>query len=300
MDILVVGSIAMDSIKTPKGKRDNILGGSCTYFSYAASFFTHVDLVGTVGKDFPEDHIALLRDKGIGTDGLDIRDGRTFRWEGAYEGDMSQAQTLVTELNVFETFQPKIPAKLKKPDMLFLANIDPDLQLDVLKQVERPVFTACDTMNLWINIKKSSLLDLLANVNAFILNDAEARQILGYSCPLVKAAKEISKLGPDTVIIKKGEHGALLYTDKQYFFAPPFPVEEVVDPTGAGDTFAGGFMGSLARMDKISTANMKTAMIYGCCMASFAVEDFSLGRMKRLDDTEIETRFQDFKRMSKF
>lgn len=300
MDILVVGSIAMDSIKTPKGNRDNILGGSCTYFSYASSFFTHVDLVGTVGKDFPKEHIKLIQDKGIGTSGLDIRDGRTFRWEGAYEGDMSQAETLVTELNVFETFQPVIPEELKKPDMLFLANIDPDLQLDVLKQVERPKFTACDTMNLWINIKKNSLLDLLANVDAFILNDAEARQILGYSCPLVKAAKEISKLGPTTVVIKKGEHGALLYHNNEYFFASPYPVEEVVDPTGAGDTFAGGFMGALARMDEINLQNMKTAMIYGCCMASFTCEDFSLDRLKKLDAREIEARFNDFKKMATF
>lgn len=300
MNILVVGSIALDTVTTPKGHKPNVLGGSCTYFSYASSFFTDVDIVGTVGSDFPKEHIQLLTDKGIGTKGLEIKEGKTFRWSGSYEGDMNQADTLATELNVFETFAPSIPEELKSPDILFLANIDPDLQMDVLKQVNRPKYVVCDTMNLWINIKKDSLIELLGKVDAIILNDAESRQLLGQTYSLPKTAKEIAKFGPKSVVIKKGEHGALLYNDGEFFVAPPYPVEEVFDPTGAGDTFAGGFIGSLARFDAITNENLKKAMIYGSVMASFNVEDFSLERMKKLEAQEIENRYNEFKAFTSF
>ncbi len=301
MNILVVGSIAIDTIRTPQGLQADILGGSCTYFSFAASFFTHVDMVATVGRDFPESHLQTLRDKGIGLDGLVVADGKTFRWEGAYEGDMSQARTLATELNVFESFHPVIPEALRRPDILFLANIDPDLQAKVLDQVaRRPRFVCCDTMNLWIENKKASLLNLLKRVDAVILNDAEARHLLGHPWPLVRCAREIAALGPRVVIIKKGEHGALLFDDRGFFFAPPYPVEKLVDPTGAGDTFAGGFLGALARSRRITAKRLRTCMVYGSCMASFTVENYSLERLKTLDENQIESRLNDFRKFTAF
>ncbi len=297
MSILVVGSVALDTVKTPFGERDNALGGSATYFSTSASYFTEVKLVGVVGQDFPKEHVAFLQSKKVDTSGLEITDGETFRWSGKYEFDMNEAKTLDTQLNVFESFQPKIPETHKKPDYLFLANINPELQLEVLNQIEeRPKFVACDTMNLWIDIKKPALLDLLKGVDCIILNDGEARMLADVSS-LIKAAKEISSFGPSHVIIKKGEHGAIYYEKAtgSFFMIPAYPLEEVFDPTGAGDTFAGGFMGYISSQDSTDRETIKQAMIRGTVMASFNVEEFSLDRLATLTHEEIDQRVGLFK-----
>lgn len=290
MSIVVVGSLALDSIKTPFGERSDILGGSATYFSYAASFFTDVKLVGVVGKDFPKPHLDLLKKRGIDLAGLQTADGETFRWSGAYEYDMNAAKTLDTKLNVFGSFKPVLPESFRGADCVFLANIDPDLQLEVLTQVRRPRLVAADTMNLWINIKKDRILELLKRIDLIVLNDGEARQLTG-EAGLVKAGRRIQALGPDHVVIKKGEHGALLFSKKSVYAAPAFPLEEVFDPTGAGDTFAGGFMGYLNKMgNRLSEDILHRAVFHGTVMASFTVEDFSLDRLKRVKPAEIRSR----------
>ncbi len=297
MGILVVGSVALDTVKTPFGERDNALGGSATYFSTSASFFTQVQLVGVVGKDFPKEHVAFLQSRKVDTSGLEISNGNTFRWSGKYEYDMNEAHTLDTQLNVFESFQPKIPETHKKPPYLFLANINPELQLAVLRQMKkRPKFVACDTMNLWIDIKKPALMELLGEVDAIILNEGEARMLADVPS-LIKAAREIASFGPEHVIIKKGEHGALYYqkSSNSFFMVPAFPLEEVFDPTGAGDTFAGGFMGYIAQQDKVDKNTIKQAIVRGTVMASFTVEQFSLDRLAILTHKEIEERVEQFK-----
>lgn len=299
MSILVVGSVALDTVKTPFGERKDALGGSATYFSYAASFFTTVRLVGVVGKDFPKEHVELLKSRKIDTAGLEVGNGKTFRWSGKYEFDLNEAQTLDTKLNVFEAFRPKIPDAYKKTPYVFLANINPELQLQVLEQVAKPKLVACDTMNLWIKTKKPALLRLLSKVDILILNDGEARMLTEMPS-LVKAAREIASYGPKYVVIKKGEHGSLLLHDGKYFVAPAFPLEEVFDPTGAGDTFAGGFMGYLAKVDKVSESTLRQAMIYGSVMASYNVEEFSLDRLVTLSQKEIETRYKQFQELCRF
>lgn len=293
-DLLVVGSVALDSVETPFGKVHEVLGGSATYFSYSASFFTQVRLLANVGEDFPVQHVALLRDRGVDVAGLATTPGRTFRWTGAYGYDLNEARTLDTQLNVLAEFRPSLDDHLRKTPFLFLANIDPDLQLGVLRQMaERPKLVALDTMNFWIQGKREALLRALAEVDVVTINDAEARQLSGEP-NLVKAARAISSMGPKTVVVKRGEYGALMVTDGAFFIVPAFPVETVFDPTGAGDTFAGGFMGYLAGQEQVTPAAMRRAMVNGSVMASFTVEDFSLNRLKRLTRAEIADRARAF------
>lgn len=298
MSILVVGSIALDWIKAPKGEARDSLGGSATYFSYSASFFDKVKLVGVIGEDFPKKHIKLLKKRGINVDGLEKQPGKTFRWKGSYVDDLNEAKTIDTCLNVFEKFSPKIPANSKNIPFVFLANIAPELQMDVLSQIKKPVLTACDTMNLWISIKKKELLKLLKKINILVLNDKESKMLTGED-NIIKAGKKILKLGPSHCVIKKGEHGAVLFSKKDIFAFPAFPVEEVFDPTGAGDTFAGGFFGYLSKMKgKLTPINLKKAVMYGTVMASYNVESFSLNRLTKLRKSDIEKRFNEFKKIT--
>lgn len=293
-DLLVVGSVALDSVETPFGKVREALGGSATYFSYSASFFTQVRLVGTVGDDFPEVHLRLLKDRGVDLAGLQVARGRTFRWSGAYGYDLNEAKTLDTQLNVFADFQPVLAGELRSAAYLFLANIDPELQLDVLGQMNRrPKLVALDTMNFWIQGKREALLRVLSEVDVVTINDGEARQ-LAAEPNLVKAARAISAMGPSTVVVKRGEYGALLLAGGAFFVVPAYPLESVYDPTGAGDTFAGGFMGYLAAQDRIDRGAVRRAMVYGSVMASFTVEDFSLNRLLRLRPDEIAERYAEF------
>ncbi|MEN6521875.1 MAG: PfkB family carbohydrate kinase [Armatimonadota bacterium] len=298
--LLIVGSVALDSVKTPLGQVDNALGGAAVYSSVAASFFAPAMVVGVVGEDFPKSHIDFLTSRGIDTAGIQVKPGKSFRWGGSYEFDLNQARTLFTELNVFADFKPVIPEAYRSAEFVFLANIDPDLQLQVLDQVKNPKFVACDTMNFWIENKKDSLLEVLKRVNLSFMNDAEARQLIGTGS-LVKAASEIQKLGPKTVVIKKGEHGAMMFNgNNMCFIAPSYPLEEVVDPTGAGDSFAGGFLGYLAHTGGISDRNIRKAIICGSTIASYNVEGFSLNRMKELTQQDISDRYNEFSELVLF
>jgi sugar/nucleoside kinase (ribokinase family) len=293
-DLLVVGSVALDSVETPFGKVQEVLGGSATFFSYSASFFTTVHLVGTVGEDFPEAHIGVLRDRGVDVRGLRVAKGRTFRWAGAYGYDLNEARTLDTQLNVFADFRPELDETQAHAPYLFLANIDPELQLGVLRQMRtRPRLVALDTMNFWIQGKRDALVRVLREVDVVTINDGEARQLAGEP-NLIRAARKIATFGPRTVVVKRGEYGALLLDDGAFFVVPAYPLESVFDPTGAGDTFAGGFMGYLAFRDRTDSASVRRAMVYGSVMASFAVEDFSLNRLTRLDAREIDRRYAEF------
>jgi sugar/nucleoside kinase (ribokinase family) len=293
-DLLVVGSVALDTVETPFGKVKEVLGGSATYFSYSASFFTQVRLLATVGRDFPGEHVALLRDRGVDVAGLNTSEGRTFRWAGQYGYDLNEAKTLDTQLNVFASFKPVLDERLRRMPFLFLANIDPELQLDVLRQMaERPRVVALDTMNFWIQGKREALLRVLAEVDVVTINDGEARQLAGEP-NLVKAARVIAGMGPKTVVVKRGEYGAVMVSNGAFFVIPAFPLESVYDPTGAGDTFAGGFMGYLAAQAEVSAATLRRAMVYGSVMASFTVEDFSLNRLTRLKHEDVEDRVRAF------
>jgi sugar/nucleoside kinase (ribokinase family) len=293
-DLLVVGSVALDTVETPFGKVQEVLGGSATFFSYAASFLTAVRLVATVGQDFPDEHVKLLRDRGVDVRGLRVASGKTFRWTGAYGYDLNEAKTLDTQLNVFADFRPELDDAQARTPYLFLANIDPELQLAVLRQMRtRPRLVALDTMNFWIQGKREALLRVLREVDVVTINDGEARQ-LAEEPNLVKAARKIAALGPRTVVVKRGEYGALLLDDGAFFVVPAYPLESVFDPTGAGDTFAGGFMGYLAFRDRTDAATVRRAMVYGSVMASFTVEDFSLNRLARLDAREIDRRYAEF------
>jgi len=299
-ELLIVGSVALDSVKTPFGEVKEALGGSATYASYAASFFTPVRLVGVVGEDFPVAHVELLKSRAIDLDGLQAVRGKTFRWAGAYEYDLNDARTLATELNVFATFKPQIPPAYRKSDFVFLANIDPDLQLSVLDQVEKPRLVACDTMNLWIRTKPESLKRVIKRADFLFINEAEARLFTNLPS-LIKAGWMLQSWGPKYVVIKKGEHGALLFGEKTFFAAPAFPLEEVFDPTGAGDTFAGGFFGYVAQnAGDISDATLRKAVVYGAAMASFTVEKFSLERLKTLTTEELTARVRMLKELSHF
>jgi sugar/nucleoside kinase (ribokinase family) len=297
--LLVVGSVALDTVRTPFGEATDILGGSATYFSTSASFFTSVALIAVVGEDFPQQHIAFLKSRDIDLSGLERRPGATFRWKGEYTHQLNEAHTLDTKLNVFETFRPQIPEAYRSPDVLFLGNIDPELQLDVLQKVDRPSLVACDTMNFWINCRRDALWKVLEQVDVLIINDGEARA-LGQESNLVRVAKLVLSRGPKQLIIKRGEYGVLMFNEKQVFAAPAFPLEDVRDPTGAGDTFAGGFLGYLAATGNRSPEAMKQAIIFGSVMASFTVEAFSLDRLRILDYKEIEIRFREFKRLTHF
>jgi sugar/nucleoside kinase (ribokinase family) len=297
--LLVVGSVALDSVKTPFGEVSEVLGGSATYFSTSASYFTTVRLIAVVGEDFPETHVTFLKSRGIDLAGLERRPGQTFRWKGAYTHQLNEAQTLDTRLNVFESFRPNIPASYRAPDMLFLGNIDPELQLMVLEQVKRPMLVACDTMNFWIERKREALWRVLERVDVLIINDGEARA-LGQSPNLVHVARQVLGRGVKHLIVKRGEYGVLMFNRQRTFGAPAFPLESVLDPTGAGDTFAGGFMGYLSSTSNLSEEAFRQAVIFGSVMASFTVEGFSLDRLRALDYKEIEARFHEFKRLTHF
>jgi sugar/nucleoside kinase (ribokinase family) len=299
MSVLVVGSVALDSVETPFGKADDVLGGSATFFSAAASHLTDVQVVGVVGNDYPMDRLRELEKRNVDIGGIEQVDGSSFRWRGRYRHDLNSAETLETHLGVFSNFEPKIPARFARPDFLFLANIDPRLQLAVLKQVERPRLVASDTMNFWIESRRPELIELLQHVDLLTLNDAEARQLTEQS-NLVQAARWIMAHGPKHVIIKKGEHGAFLFRENNIFFAPAYPLESVFDPTGAGDSFAGGFIGYLARTGDLSDSNMRRAVIYGSAMGSFAVEKFSIERLMTVTREELNERLHAFKQLVAF
>lgn len=299
MCILVVGSVAFDTIETPFGKADEVLGGSATYFSTSASYFSDVRLVAVVGTDFPDEHIEMLKSRNIDVAGLKKVEGKTFRWKGRYDYDLNQAHTLDTQLNVFSSFDPEIPDSYKKSPYVFLANIDPDLQLKVLDQVENPRLVACDTMNFWIEGKPDALRKLLKRVEICVINEAEAREFAGESS-LVKAASSILKAGPRVLIVKRGEYGALMFNGESVFSAPAYPLEDIFDPTGAGDSFAGGLIGYLANTGDLSEPNIRKAIIFGSVMASFNVEAFSLERLGALKFEDIRSRYSEFKRLTHF
>jgi sugar/nucleoside kinase (ribokinase family) len=301
MSLLVVGSLGIDTIETPFGRVENVLGGSATYVATAASYFvTPVRLVGVVGSDFPKEYINFLESRDIDLEGMQIVEGgKTFRWGGKYAYDMNSRETLFTDLNVFEHFNPIIPDSYKKTTYVCLGNIDPVLQRKVLEQIEKPRLVIGDTMNFWIKGKNAELKKTLKQMDVLVLNDAEARQLTNEP-NLIKAAKNIIGMGPKIVIIKKGEHGALLVTEKTIFSAPAYPLETINDPTGAGDAFAGGFIGWIAKTDDLSEENFKRAVIYGSALASFSVERFSLERLKDLSYLEIHDRFREFRELSKF
>ncbi|RJP63495.1 MAG: sugar kinase [Ignavibacteriales bacterium] len=295
MSLLVIGSLAFDTVITPFAKADNALGGSAVYVSVAASYFTKpIYLVGVVGDDFKEEHVKLLKDHNVDIEGLQIiENGKTFRWGGKYHDDMNNRDTLFTELNVFQDFDPVIPENYKKSEYVLLGNIDPTLQLRVLKQIISPKFIVCDTMNLWIDIKNAELLEVIKQVHVLIINDSEAR-LITKEPNLIKAAKMIMKMGPEFLIIKKGEHGALLFSKDKIFSAPAYPLENIYDPTGAGDTFAGGFIGYMQKTQDLSFENMKKAVIYGSALASFCVEHLSTKGIENLTQTKIQERFKEF------
>ena len=297
--ILAVGSVALDSVETPFGKVEDALGGSATFFSASARFFAPVSLVAVVGEDFPADYRGLIKKLGVDTHGLETARGKTFRWRGIYSHDLNNPRTLKTELNVFQEFRPKLSEENRKSPFVFLANIDPDLQHSVLSQVRAPQFTACDTMNYWIQNKKESLAKLLKKVDIFLCNDGEARQ-LSSEVNLVKASKWILARGPKLLLIKKGEHGVVCFSKKFVFAAPAFLLENVFDPTGAGDSFAGGFIGFLTRSPKLNEALVRQAVVYGSILASFNVESFSLNRVAGLKLADIRKRYQLFKKITKF
>ncbi|KAB0671573.1 sugar kinase [Oryzomonas sagensis] len=299
MGIVVVGTVAFDTVETPFGRGENVLGGSATYFSTSASFFTDVSLVAVVGEDFPAEHISFLQSRDINTDGLQRIPGKTFHWSGKYGYDLNEAQTLDTQLNVLSEFRPSLPESYRDADYLFLANIDPDLQMEVLDQVRRPKLVACDTMNFWISSKPEALKKVLQKADIVVINEGEARQFTNQS-NLVRAAREIIALGCKRLVVKRGEYGVLMFTADSVFAAPAYPLEEVFDPTGAGDTFAGGFMGYLANTGDLSEEGIRQAIVFGSVMASFNVEDFSLDRMKRLEYREIEARYRSFKALTSF
>jgi sugar/nucleoside kinase (ribokinase family) len=299
MSLLVVGSVAIDSIKTPFGERERSLGGAATHFSVSASFFTDVSVVAVIGEDFTAQDEAVFHERQINIDNLQrIKGGKTFRWVGEYGFDLNTAHTLDTQLNVFADFNPQLSAAAAKSPFLFLANIQPTLQRQVREQVDCR-FVAMDTMNYWIETAKEELLKTIAVVDCLVINDAEARELAGES-NLIRAARKILTLGPKMLVVKRGEYGAAFFTKDTYFATPAFPVDGVFDPTGAGDSFAGGFMGYLAQADKIDDHTLRRAIIYGSVMASFNVEEFSCDRLRRLTPEEIKARFQEFKNFTHF
>lgn len=297
--VLVVGSVALDSVETPFGRIEDAIGGSGTFFSASASHLTKVNLVGVVGDDFPMDKLEALRSRGVDLAGLAKASGESFRWRGRYRHDLNSAETLETRLGVFSQFRPSIPEQFRKSPYVFLGNIDPRLQLDVLDQVETPKLVACDTMNFWIESRRNELLQLLGRVDILLVNDAEARQ-LTEEYNLVRAARWILARGPRHVIIKKGEHGAYMFSGKAVFFAPAYPLESVFDPTGAGDSFAGGFMGYLARTGRSDESAMRRAVVYGSTLGSFAVERFSIDRLLEIHRVDIAKRLEEFRRLVAF
>ena len=304
MSILVVGSVALDSVQTPFGKVDDALGGSATYFAAAASMYERVSLVAVVGADFPQQHIDFLHSRNVDLAGLQRVEGKTFRWKGRYDYDLNRAQTLDTQLNVFASFHPRLPEHYRDAQYVFLANIDPELQSEVARQIKSPKLIALDTMNYWIDYKKDKLSEAMSLADIVLMNEAEAREY-GNTFSLIRAARKILALGPRAVIVKKGEYGAALFADgadmvSQYFFAPAYPLEKIADPTGAGDTFAGGVIGYLAKHNDTSMEALKRAIIHGSVAASFTVEAFSVDRLKSLTLDDIAQRYRDMQRVTHF
>lgn len=299
MSVCVVGSVAIDSVETPFGKREQSLGGSALYFAAAASFYTRVNLVGVVGTDFPQEPVDFLKGRNVDVSGLQVVEGKTFYWAGRYDYDLNATETLETQLNVFATFHPELPERYQQSDIVFLANIDPDLQYEVLQQAKGAKLTMLDTMNFWITGKRESLERTIRAVDVVTMNESEARMFAG-TASLVGAARRILDLGPKALLIKKGEAGAVMFQDGTYFVAPAYPLEEVYDPTGAGDTFAGGFLGYLDKAGDLSLEHWRRAVIHGSVIASFTVEDFSFDRLRRLTQDEIAARYQEFKQFTHF
>ena len=299
MSILVVGSVAYDDVATAAAERKRLLGGSATYFAYTAAHFAPTRLVAVVGRDFEEGHVALLRERGVDLEGLEVAEGKSFAYGCRYEDDMNVRVTHFTNLNVFADFHPKLPMSYRDSELVFLANIHPDLQHEVLDQVAGPRLVACDTMNLWIETARESLERLLGRIDVLVINDEEARMLTGER-NLPRAGRRLLEMGPTRLVIKRGEYGVVMFSGEGVFTAPAYPLEEVFDPTGAGDTFAGGFMGSLAKSGALDEVAMRRAVIYGSAMASFAVEDFSLDRLVRLTDEELRERVRGFRDLSYF
>jgi sugar/nucleoside kinase (ribokinase family) len=299
MTVLIVGSIGLDTVETPFGKKHDILGGSAVHAAASSSFYAETAIMGVAGSDFPAEHLEFLKSRNVDISGIKILPGETFRWSGYYEFDMNQAHTRETKLNVYTLFDSKIPEHLKKSQYIFLANLDPELQLEVLDQLEDPKIVAMDTMDYWINSKREALHKVIKRVDFVLMNDGEVRQFME-TPNIPTAASRLLKLGAKAVIVKKGEHGALLFTRGTHFSAPSYPQDMLRDPTGAGDSFAGGLIGYLAKTGDLSEGNIRRAIVVGSVMASFNVEDFSLDRMKRLKNKEIMERFEEFRRFSEF
>lgn len=300
MSLLVVGSVALDSVETPAARRDNVLGGAAVFFSYSASYFVPAKLVGIVGDDWPAEHTKLLEGRKIDTSGLHIvKGGKTFRWTGKYQPNMNDRETLEVHLNVFGDFNPVLPEAYKHSKFVFLANGSPVTQMRTLEQVNNPVLTVADTMDLWINIQHDELLALLKRIDGLVMNDAEAKLLTGDD-NLVRAGKKVLEFGPKFVIVKKGEHGAMFFSEHETYVMPAYPTPDVVDPTGAGDSFAGGMMGYLAEKGNFEPRTLKEALAYGVLTASFTVEDFSLDRLKRIERPDVERRMVEYRKMLSF
>ncbi len=299
MSVVIVGSLGLDTIETPFGRKKDVLGGSASYASVSAGYFSPVGIVAIVGNDFPARHRNLLKKKGIDLQGLTVKKGKTFRWSGVYDWDFGDPRTLDTQLNVFSHFDPVLPPAYSRTKFLFLANIDPRIQYKVLTQVKKTKVVLCDTMNYWIEHKKKDLCRLLKHIDIFLVNESEARQ-LSQEGSTVKAARALLKLGPKKVIVKTGEHGAMLFSDNSVFCIPAFLLETIHDPTGAGDTFAGGFIGYLASCKTLSHSSLRKAIAFGSVMATFAVEDFSLNKLGRITAREIKKRFREFQKLTCF
>ena len=299
MSLLVVGSVALDSVETPFGKKDEVLGGSATYFSAAASLLTKVSVVGVVGSDFPLADLEFLRKRGVDLEGLEKVSGKTFRWKGRYGFDLNAAETLDTQLNVFQHFSPRLGAAARAAERIFLGNIDPELQIRVLDQAERPRLVCADTMNYWISSRRPQLLELLPRVDVLMVNDGEVRQLAGES-NVMKAAHAAQRMGAKSVVVKRGEYGALLVTGGHSFYSPAFPLADVRDPTGAGDSFAGGFLGLLDRLGRDDPGALRQATVMGSTIASFTVERFSLDRLRDLSLAEVRQRFDAFRQLVHF
>ncbi len=299
MSILVVGSVALDSLETPFGTADDTVGGSAVHFSAAASLFAPVQLVGVVGDDYPVGELDFLRDRDVDLSGLETVEGESFRWKGRYTHDLSAPETLETRLGVFADFHPRIPDAFRTPDIVFLGNIDPRLQLEVLERVEKPRIVACDTMNFWIEGSRDDLLRLLERVDILMVNDGEIRQ-LAEDPNLFRAARWVQERGPSRLVVKKGEHGAVLFDREEIFFAPGYPLDELNDPTGAGDSFAGGFLGFLHDVDEVSSGTLRRAVVFGSALGSFAVEDFGVKRVAALRREEVAARVRELRHMTQF
>ncbi len=300
MSLVVVGSVALDSVETPTARRDNVLGGAAVFFSYSASYFSPVKLVGIVGDDWPAEHTKLLQSRRIDTTGLHIvKEGKTFRWTGKYQPNMNDRETLEVHLNVFGDFDPVVPSDFRNSKFLFLANGSPVVQAKVLDQMPQAMLTVADTMDLWINIQHDELMQLWKRIDGVVLNDSEAKLLTGDE-NLVRAGKQILKMGPKFVVIKKGEHGAMFFSEHETYVMPAYPTPDVIDPTGAGDSFAGGMMGYLAEKGNFEPKTLKESLAYGILTASFTVEDFSLDRLKRIERPDLERRMEDYRRMLSF